>query len=92
MDDVGEQTTGVHTALTTTNRMENFHVPSGKVFPSIARGLLTDCHLFLGLSNVSFFGAESLRNACTFLSEKSPLGFRGAFFYRLSREEFSAAP
>jgi hypothetical protein len=33
---------------------------------------------------------ETPRNACTFLSEKSPLGFRGAFFYRLSREEFSA--
>jgi hypothetical protein len=25
-----------------------------------------------------------------FLSEKSPLGFGGAFFYSLSREEFSA--
>jgi hypothetical protein len=29
--------------------------------------------------------------ACTFLSEKSPLGFRGAFFYCLSREEFWAS-
>jgi hypothetical protein len=38
-----------------------------------------------------FSSADTPRNACTFLSEKSPLGFCGAFFYRLSREEFSAA-
>jgi hypothetical protein len=41
--------------------------------------------------NRHFSSAETPRNACTFLSEKSPLSFRGAFFYRLSREEFSAA-
>jgi hypothetical protein len=39
----------------------------------------------------SFPSAERPRNACTFLSEKSSLGFRGAFFYSLSREEFLAA-
>jgi hypothetical protein len=38
-----------------------------------------------------FSSVETPRNACTFLSEKSPLGFRGTFFYRLSREEFSVA-
>jgi hypothetical protein len=38
-----------------------------------------------------FSSVETPQNACTFLSEKNPLGFRGAFFYRLSREDFSAA-
>jgi hypothetical protein len=62
-----------------------------EVFPLIAWVLLTKhCPLFSGFAS-SFPSAETPQNACTFLSEKGPLGFRGAFFYRHSREEFSAA-
>jgi hypothetical protein len=64
---------------------------AGEVFPLVARGLLRNIALCSSGFASSFASAETPRNACTFLSEKSPLGFRGAFFYRLSREEFSAA-
>jgi hypothetical protein len=70
---------------------KNLYVPSGEVFPLVARGLLRNIALCSSGLPSSFSSAESPRNTCTFLSVKSPLGFRGAFFYRLSREEFSAA-
>jgi hypothetical protein len=54
-------------------------------------GLLRNIALYFSGFASLFPSAETPRNACIFLTEKNPLGFRGAFFYRLLREEFSAA-
>jgi hypothetical protein len=88
MDDVGEQATGARTALTIIIAQKNFYVPSEEVFPSNARSLQTNIALCFFFN----FPAPSRREtAVLFFSEKSPLGFRDAFFYSFSREEFSAA-
>jgi hypothetical protein len=86
VDDVDEQATGARTALHSLSHGKIFTYPSGEVSLLIARGLLTN----FSLCSSSFSSVESPRNACTFLSEKSLLGFRGALFYCLSREEFAA--
>jgi hypothetical protein len=81
MDDVGEQATKAHTALIILSHEKNLYVSSEEVFPSIARGLLTNIALYsLDLHHHFYFQL--------FFSEKSPLWFRGAFFYSFSRKEF----
>jgi hypothetical protein len=60
----------------------------GEVFPLVARGLLTNIALCSSGLHRHFSSAETPRNACTFLSEKSPLGFRGAFFIAFRAKSF----
>jgi hypothetical protein len=87
LGDVGEQATRTRTSLTLTVFSENvFSVyQSGEVFPLVARGLLT----IIALCSSGFASSFPSANY-TFLSEKA-LRVSRRLFYRLSREEFSAA-
>jgi hypothetical protein len=86
MDDVGEQATGARTTLIITNCTENFHFPSGDVFPLIARGLLPNFSFLRGNFHGNFSSAESPRNTYTFLlQEKSS---RVPFFITFRAKSF----
>jgi hypothetical protein len=87
VDDVGEQATrhALHSLSLFARKNVFSECKLGDLFTLVARGLLTNiARCSSGLAS-SFPSAETPPNACTFLSEKSPLGFRGAFFYHLSR-------
>jgi hypothetical protein len=88
--DVGEQATGTRTSLIFTVFRKNVFSAyrSREVFPLDARGLLRNIALCSSGFSSSFPSAEAPRNACTFLSEKSPLGFRGTFFIAFRAKSF----